>query len=349
MIAKAARELGVVIPGLLGSPQIEQFPEAWQDLSLAALETLLSRGRRTKVRGIGLERALFELFNIAIAPGKDVPVAAVTRQWEAQDAGGYWWLRADPVHLRADRDRIIMLGNDALDISNEECRDLASELNSHFTHEDWQLDARNARRWYLRLDNDPRINTEMLCDVIGQDILHYMPRGIAEQHWRSVMNEVQMILHSSRVNKEREMCGAPVINSLWFWGGGRLPCPVSVNWSQVWGNDALSQGLASIMKVGSSSMPSEASDWLENDIPGEHMLVIDGLREKIQFADIEGWHSFLHSLHEAWLEPLFIALKQGHLTALNLYPADGTMFRVTAGDARRWWVRRRSMPQWIKA
>jgi hypothetical protein len=343
----AARQLNVVIPGLFGPEEIKALPEAWRDLSLPALETLLARARRDHAAGGGLESTLFALFHLAAVSGDDLPVAAVTRQWEAQDAGGYWWLRADPVHLRADRDRIVMVGNGVLNIPVEECREIAVELNQHFAGEDWQLDAANARRWYVRLDKDPQIGTHALPDVVGRDILHYLPHGPAQGHWRGILNEVQMVLHGSRVNREREARGAPPINSLWFWGGGRLPCPAPVPWSQLWGNDALSRSLASLARVADSSLPSDAVEWLEDDTPGPQLLVWEGLREKIQFSNVEGWREFLQSLHDAWLQPLFAALKQRRLAALNLYPADGTVFRVTADGARRWWVRRRALAQWV--
>lgn len=344
---KAARQLSIVIPGLFGPPGIKHLPETWRDLSLPALERLLSHARRGDAEGDGLERTLFAMFNLAGGGDKDVPVAAVTRQWEAQDAGGFWWLRADPVHLRADRDSIVMLGNEVLDISDDECRQFALELNRHFAGEDWNLDAPNARRWYLRLDQDPQIATAALPDVAGQDILHAMPRGPAERRWRSILNEVQMVLHSSRINQEREARGALPVNSLWFWGAGRLPCPAPVTWSQLWGNDALSQGLATLARVACGSLPPEAAEWLEDDTLGEQLLVLDGLRDKIQFTNVEGWREYLQSLHDAWLGPLFAALKRRRVAALHLYPADGTVFHVTGRDARRWWVRRRRLAQWL--
>ena len=163
---KAARQLSIVIPGLFGPAGIKQLPEARRDLSLPALEDLLSHARRDDAEGNGLERTLFALFKLGVGRDKDVPVAAITRQWEARDAAGYWWLRADPVHLRADRDSIVMLGNEVLDISVDECRQFALELNRHFAGEDWNLDAPNARRWYLRLDRDPQIATAALAQPI---------------------------------------------------------------------------------------------------------------------------------------------------------------------------------------
>jgi len=346
-MVKPTRHMSVVIPGLFGPPGIKRLPEAWQDLSLPALEEILTRARRETSAGNGLEHSLFALFNTETRHDADVPVAAVTRQWEAQDADGYWWLRADPVHMRADRDSIVMLGNEALDISHEECREIALELNRHFGGEYWFLDAANARRWYLRLGEDPHITTAALSEVLGRNILPAMPQGPAAGRWRSMMNEVQMVLHSSAVNQSREARGALAVNSLWFWGGGRLPGPAATNWSHVWSNDALSQGLASLMDIPRSSLPPEAAEWLDDDTPGEHLLVMDGMRDKVQLGSVEGWREFMQAWHDAWLAPLLVALKGRRLATLRLYPADGTVFELGTRDARRWWVRRRSLSQWL--
>jgi hypothetical protein len=41
--------------------------------------------------------------------------------------------------------------------------------------------------------------------------------------WRHAINEAQMVLHAHPVNQARQAAGQPVVNSLWPWGGGRLP------------------------------------------------------------------------------------------------------------------------------
>ena len=343
------RRLTLVIPGLFGPAAIKQLPAAWQGLALPALEALLSRARRESLSGRTLEQTLFALFDVTAAADADLPVAAVTRQRDAGDADEHWWLRADPVHLRADRDRIVMLGNTALNIADEECAQLAAELNRHFSDEAWTLQAVNTRRWYLRLDDDPQVRSEPLPEVVGQDILHHMPHGPAEGRWRSIMNEVQMVLHASAVNRDREAQGLLPVNSLWFWGGGRLPQVPRGGWSQVWGNDALTAGLASLADVACATLPEDAAAWLQDDTPGRHLAILEGLRERVQFGNVEGWREFLESFHEYWLAPLFAALKQRRLAALSIYPADGTAFHVTAGGARRWWTRRRPLTTWLGA
>jgi len=239
-----------------------------------------------------------------------------------------------------------MMGNTPLNISTAECAQLTEEFNRHFSDEAWLLQAANARRWYLRLEEDPGIRTEALPDVVGQDILHHMPQGVAEGRWRSLLNEVQMILHASPVNQEREAQGLLPINSLWFWGGGRLPQVSWDGWAHVWANDALTAGLASLAAVSHTTLPEDAETWLGDDTPGHHLAVMDGVREKVNFDNVEGWREFLESLHDYWLTPLFTALKRGHLAELGICAANGIRLRITARDARRWWVRRQPLMKW---
>jgi len=62
-MAMAARQLSVVIPGLFGPAGIKLLPEAWQDLSLPAMEELLSRARRDSAEGRLAEIILLDQFS----------------------------------------------------------------------------------------------------------------------------------------------------------------------------------------------------------------------------------------------------------------------------------------------
>lgn len=338
----AARRLTLVVPGLLGKPGFRQVSAVWQGLQLPALETLLARSVRSGMDGVGLERGLFTLFRIKPA-GDTLPVAAVTRQWDAQDAGQSWWLRADPVHLRADRDRLVMLGNKFLDINDADCKTLAAELNTHFSSEPWQVLAVNARRWYLRLESDPGIEGEVLFDVVGQDIFHHMPQGQQQRYWRSVMNEMQMVLHGSEINRDRETRGKPAVNSLWLWGSGRLPSARPGAWQRVWGDEELTRSLATLTGAPCVGLPEDASQWLASAEPGDHLIVLEGLRDILQSGEMEFWRERVEAMEEYWLQPLLQALQQRELDELTISPAQGVAYCVTARNARRWWVRRQPL------
>ena len=42
---------------------------------------------------------------------------------------------------------------------------------------------------------------------------------------RMLLNEVQVLLHQHPLNAARQTRGLPPVNSVWFWGAGRLPAP----------------------------------------------------------------------------------------------------------------------------
>lgn len=344
---RAARSVTLLIPGLFG-PRLGG-ERVWEGMTLPVLEQWLTRAAHGEVQGAGLERSLFALFGVAVPAPRDVPVAAVTRQRDRHDAGEGYWLRADPVYLRADRDRLVVLGNTLLDVSAEEQALLARELAPLFEQDGLTLDAVNARRWYLRTAEAPQLETTPLPDAIGQDAFHCMPQGPNARRWRSLLNEVQMTLHASEVNARRVAAGQLPVNSVWFWGGGVLPSPPSHTWSQVWSNEAVAAGLAALADVPHSTLPADACELLEDDAAGAHLVVLDGVRESVQMGNVEAWQAFLQSVYEAWLAPLYEAVKSRQLDYATLHPAERSTFRIGTREARRWWLRRRPLKQWLLA
>src|SRR6266516_108636 len=53
-----------------------------------------------------------------------------------------------------------------------------------------------------------------------------------------------MVLHSHAVNEAREARGEPAVNSVWFWGGGRVPRVATERWHSVSADEPLALGLA---------------------------------------------------------------------------------------------------------
>jgi hypothetical protein len=71
-----------------------------------------------------------------------------------------------------------------------------------------------------------------------------LPQGAEGRRWRAVLTEIQVLLHQHPLNAERRTRGLPPVNSLWLWGGGRLPARVSSAFNGVAGDDLLLQALA---------------------------------------------------------------------------------------------------------
>jgi hypothetical protein len=145
----------------------------------------------------------------------DLPIAPISAAYDGLPAG--FWMRADPVHLRLQRDQML-LSQTAL--SADEAVQFCSALNEYFAGQGMTFYAPHPQRWYVRLQCLPDMQTTPLSEVIGGNVRGALPRGNDGQHWHQLFNEMQMLLYSHALNEAREARGELPVNSLWLWGGG---------------------------------------------------------------------------------------------------------------------------------
>lgn len=333
--------LTLLIPGLLG-PRAGGMAEG-DPLATPFLETVLARADPVPGLGSEFERQVFTLFGVEPPAEGDLPVAAVTRALDLGVIDKDWWLRADPVHLRPERDRLVLFDTQAVPLSQEEATRLAAEISEAYGADGWLLKAPRPGRWYLKPPHAARIVTTPLPEVAGKDIHPYLPQGKDGKAWHTLLNEVQILLHTATVNAERESRGELPINSLWFWGGGRLPSISAVAWAHVYSEEPVSLALARLSEVPSSGCPADFADWRRRARqPGAHLVVLDQTRGAVQYGERERWREFIERLERDWMAPLLRALKAREVAAVTLC-ADGSAYRLTAGQTRRWWRRRRPL------
>jgi hypothetical protein len=257
------------------------------------------------------------------------PVAALTRSVDAADAAGPRWLRADPAWVRPEINgaRLFAVG-EGLRLRHEDAGALLPALRALFGDAGFTIDAPDPSRWYLRLpegtplptfpDPDDALGTDLFDALVGSDAA----RDAVARRWRTLLSEAQVVLHNHPWNERRVAAGLPPVNSLWFWGGGRLPDHVSTGVARVLGGDALLRALAVQAGV----------RWLERGnefaVAGEDCLV-----------DLEGTRE-LGGLCEGWLLPAIEALGRGALRELRLDFADGAGCVLLR--AQRWRVWRKA-------
>jgi hypothetical protein len=128
--------------------------EAAQDLRVPALETLLGRGSHQACPAEGVEAALCEA--LGITRQQDWPLAPITLVADGGIAGDAYWLRADPVHLRVMRDRIMLAGSESTELSRQEADALTDAIRQHFGADLNPLPL-HPQRWYLRFPQEPRL------------------------------------------------------------------------------------------------------------------------------------------------------------------------------------------------
>ena len=335
------RQLSLVVPGLwgpAGDPTVA--------VEAPALTTVLARADTAPVAASGLEAVLFALFDQAPTEDADLPIAAVTRVLDLGVIDKGWWLRADPVYLQPDRDRLLLSDNELLQLTQAEADQLVAEILQTFGADGWVLKAARPGRWYLKPPRAPRLQTTPLADVVGHDIHPFLPRGKDGKHWHTVLNEVQILLHTAAANTAREARGQLPVNSLWFWGGGRLPGMKPVPWTHVYSHEPVGLALARLAGVASRSTPDGYADWSRQATPsGQHLVVLDRARAAVQYHQAEAWRTFIETLERDWMAPALQAVRRRELYGLTLHDDQGRGYHLTSSGARRWWRRRVEFPR----
>lgn len=324
-----------LIPHLF--PTRHLLKAAAPDLRLPALQTLLARGSRQSCPDGGVEAALCAA--LGIERQQDWPLAPITLAADGGEAGNAYWLRADPVHLRVMRDRIVLAGSDVLSLSREEADALADTIGRHFGADLSPLPL-HPQRWYLRFPEAPRLTTTPLSVAVGCDIDPLLPQGPDAMRFRSELNELQMLLHVHPVNQAREARGELPVNSLWLWGGGRvsaLKCdPPSVH-----ARHAATLALAASCGARTNTLPGQLSAQL---LGTQDVVVLDTLAESGQVGDAWGWREAMRDLERDWLAPLQSLLRKAGPHGVRLLDPDhGKALHLSAGDAWRVWRRPRSL------
>jgi len=297
----------LVVPGLLAS---RARP--------ASLELLVARGRRTKTPPQSLERWLQHAFGLE---GR-LPAGALSLLGARGAPGESVWARADPVHMQVMRDRVVLAPAGAFGISLQDADTLCQAANAHFAGA-IELRTLDAARWCARLEHEIDAGDEPPLSMAGQEA--------TQRAGDALLTEIQMLFHAHPVNAAREARGEPAVNSLWFWGAGRLPGKLRSRWQSVTSEDPLALGFARHAGAATRALPNGAEQWLSSD-EGRHLVILDAANP---------------SLESDWFAPLADALRSSRIGMLTLrLPDAGLSFETTRGDLRRFWRRAKPLERY---
>src|SRR5256886_17367186 len=170
----------LVIPGLVSAPAEARLP---------SVELPRARGRAPSGESQPLERWLAEAFGLEDGP---IAAGALTALAGNRDPGEERWVRADPVHLRLMRDRLILVPAAAFGVSREEAEALCETLNEHFAG---RLDILpvQPQRWSARLQMELEVSASSPFDMAGREPQGPPPRD-------APLHEGQMGLHQHPVD-----------------------------------------------------------------------------------------------------------------------------------------------------
>ena len=329
------KNVHVVIPDLL-LPQ-EVAAEACAGLKLPALEKLLARAKSAPLSTESLEAWLCGAFGVA-----DQAIAAVTLQADGMDPGAAYWLRADPVHLRIQRDQLILQPD--VRLAADEAAQLCASLNAHFAVAGLCFFAPRPQRWYLRLDAARDMTTYPLAQVAGRNVRAHLPHGPDALRWHGMFNEIQMLLFEHVVNRAREARGELPINSVWLWGGGRAAGQLVRPSTKLCGDSDLAGAFAQAAGIPCEPLPDDVARCIEGD-GGNVLIVWEGLRRALQHGDLHAWRDGLQRFEQGCAEPLLNALHAGHIAQLTLDALQtGASHRFMLTRSAAWKLWRRPKP-----
>lgn len=336
----------LLVPGF-GWPQGDAS-ELCNALAPAALETLLARGRRISAPASGPERWLLQRFGVQRQ--RDWPAAPFSLLADGGSPGHDEWICADPVHLRFERNRLMLADCTQFRIARDEAEALAGSINAHFG-DSLMVYPLQARRWYARLRDGSAMETVPLASVRGGAIEATLAHGPDAMRWQSLTNELQMLLHDHPVNLAREARGELPVNSVWLWGAGRLPVLTDRPFQYVAASDPLARGLALVSGAQAQEPAANAQDWLNQPAhAGLGLFVLDSLAAPSQYGHVEAWREALSKLELDWFAPLLAALRLGAIGMLTLHllgPERTLQVEVTRSDLRRFWRRRQPLARWV--
>lgn len=305
---------------------------------IAVLEKWLSRGSfeesSDQDSSVFLELGLDEYIN------SDKPYAAFTllaeKNKDIEVKQNSYWLRADPVNLQADRDTALLAGHEELALTQDEANELVTQINEHFIDEPWQLYTFAPHRWYIRFNKPINLRTTPLAKVLGEDINSFSPTGEDANYWFKILNELQMLIHGSNVNFNRDSRNMLMANSIWLWGGGCLPeVEPNSNYDKIITDNHMFSGIAYHCRLKSLSLDCVLS---ENIKTKNNFMTLDVLSKIVQRRDLYTFVQTLNKLENDFLMPCNELLLNGTIGKVKLI-TDVGVFSVTKKQLGRWWKR----------
>jgi len=328
------RNLTLFIPGLLG-PDTHYSDDFAPRLD--ALEMLLARSEHNRQLSPSLYRSLCELSGMDLDQDLDVPVAAITRMIDDNDTPRGTWLRADPVHLRPDRDGLVLMDSFILGLTQHDALAIAAEVNKVLATYGWVLEVPYEDRWYIRMEEAPFLSTTELPLVVGKDIRRQLPQGADAKKFHALLNEIQMQLYTCDLNQLRESRGELPVNSVWFWGLGQLPGDCQWDWSVVFSDDIFVRGMARLTGASCHALVPDLRSLLDACADKDNALVVlQHCQAPAQYQNLLLWHQALELLEHAWFGPALDLLQHRKIQSIEII-GDGHRFTSGWLGLKRFW------------
>ena len=328
----------ILAPGLLGPVGLPAETLKAFDRELPALREILRRGRPEVVEAASVEERACDLFGLSRDTHGDWPMGALRYFGDDGAPEREVWYCADPVHLRADRDRVVVIAGPGLGLDAADSDALVAAFNALYGREGLELVASTPDRWYLRTSALYRVATHPLSSVAGGSLEGFLPTGPDERAVRALLNEVQMLFHGQEINERRLERGVAAVNGLWLWGGGRLPDTLRSKWAVVASDEPVTRGLA---RLGGAAIHDIAETGKQPMREGGTLWVTTRARRALEEGEPARWLSAVRAFETQCAAPALRALDRGELREVVVEDFMGRRWKAARRRFPRFWGRGR--------
>lgn len=327
----------IILPDLLSVPE-----EAAREVSLPTLERLLNCGKLSHKEEQCAEQTLMRHFGYRVPDATSIPAGKIRWAADFSEAAPEFCICADPVHMLADIDHARLMDASSLKLSNAESEHYIGNLNKVFAADGLEFVASSPDRWYLTGKDASMLKTLPVGALVGRNVASFLPEGDASAHWRTLTTEVQMLLFSDPMNQTREDQGQLSLNALWLWGGARYDPPKNDRPDVCYSNDVFCQGLANISQIPVHDLPVFSTDSLDG------LLLMDSRgMQAVMYGDYAQWKAWVLRLETELFQPLWQALKSGHIENITFSVGGGRDFVVRKPGISAFWRRRKALLSFI--
>jgi hypothetical protein len=246
----------------------------------------------------------------------DVPAVDAAAE-DAGSASAAWVCAATPVHYVAEMTNVRLGVDGMLALTPAGAETLASDFNRVWKGSGIHLTTTRSAQLFCIFDRALEVVTRDPEDVLGRHIEEFLPTGADSGRLRQLISETEMWLFEHEANRARSALNLPVINGLWFWGGGTplASLPIVEGWTA--GDDLFFNAFSNPRD---DKFPSGVI--ASGCVPGSD-----------QWQQVES----------RWLRPAAERLRARTIQRLQISAAD-RCYTVTARGLRRFW--RRTKPWW---
>jgi len=244
------------------------------------------------------------------------------------------WSCARPVHLLTAIDHL-QLAPGRLAVDAEESVHVIGDINRHLEGSGFRLhDPGAGDDWLLECARPLQCISVDPDDASGRNLRDLLPGGRDGACIRSLMNEIQMLLHEHPVNLARGARRLPALNSLWLWGFGGLGSVSPISLPPLYTDDTWLAGLWRLHGANVQSL-----DEFATVSPARVDALVASAR-----APQGDPLAVLTSVEETCFAPAKTRLVQGATSMISMLLGDRTV-EVDSRARYRFWRRRRPLSE----